>query len=66
MEQERRLESRAQNKHGLNEPTWCYPCLFTADLCLHPCVCVCFQQHISAHTCTANLRCWVMTPRASL
>lgn len=41
MEQERRLESRAQNKHGLNEPTWCYPCLFTADLCLHPCVCVC-------------------------
>lgn len=51
MEQERRLESRAQNKHGLNEPTWCYPCLFTADLCLHPCVCVCVLPvaHLSTY-----------------
>lgn len=50
MEQERRLESRVQNKHGLNEPTWCYPCLFTADLCLHPCVCApsSTSQHIYA------------------
>lgn len=49
MEQERRLESRAQNKHRLNEPTWCYPCLFTADLCLHPCVCVLPAAHLSTY-----------------
>lgn len=49
------------NKHGLYDPTWWEPCLFTAEPCLRPGVCS--QEHTSPHIFMADLSYCAVTPR---